>query len=85
MGTTFFIIAERPVGDTNLFAVGETLTHCRPVGAKFRAGQAPLRHLETLAREAGVRPLLEFVCVDPESGGTEEAGHTSPGGLPISR
>lgn len=85
MGVTFFIIAERPVGDTNLFAVGETLTDCRPVGAKVRAGQHPLRHLETLAREAGVRPLLEFVCEDPDSGRTEEAGQTSPGGLPISR
>ena len=63
----FIIIAERPVEGMNIFPIGGALTRCRPVGGKVRPGQSPLAHLEALAREAGVRPLLEFFSEDPES------------------
>jgi hypothetical protein len=66
LGDTFFIVAERPVGGLNIFPVGEALTHCRPVGARDRVGQSPLGHLGVLAREAGVRPLAEFLSEDSE-------------------
>jgi hypothetical protein len=85
MWVTFYIIAERPVKDSNLFPVGESLIDCGPVGPKLRHGEIPFRYLDTLAREAGVRSLSGFVCVDPESRCTEDAGKTSRRAQAISR
>ncbi len=75
MEESFFISTERPVGGTErygwggigIFGVGEALIRCHPVGAKDRPGQAPMWYLDALAREAGVRPLTEFLTEDPES------------------
>ncbi len=72
VGGSFFISTDRPVGGTErygwggigIFGVGETLTRCLPVGAKERPGRAPMWYLEALAREAGVRPLMDFLSED---------------------
>ena len=88
MGEVFFIITERITWGTNIFSFGEALTRCRPVGAKERPGQAPMYHLSALAREAAVRPLVEFFVEDPESAGwraTSEGGAEPTGGLPLSQ
>lgn len=81
MEESFFIVTDRPVGGTErygfggvgIFGVGAALTGCLPVGAKDRPGRAPMWYLEALAREAGVRPLVEFLSEDPESGGRPNA------------
>ena len=72
VGESFFIVTDRPVGGTErygfggagIFGVGAALTGCLPVGAKDRPGRAPMWYLEALAREAGVRPLMEFLTED---------------------
>jgi hypothetical protein len=72
VGESFFVSTDRPVDGTDrcgwggigVFGVGEALTRCLPVGAKERPGRAPMWHLEALAREAGVRPLMEFLHED---------------------
>jgi hypothetical protein len=69
---SFFISTDRAVGGTErygwggigLFGVGEALIRCLPLGAKARPGRAPMWYLEALAREAGVRPLMEFLGED---------------------
>jgi hypothetical protein len=67
MGEDFIIITELTADGGEFFPVDKSLIHCLPVGAKRRPGRAPLRHLDALAREAGVRPLTGFVNEDPES------------------
>ncbi len=76
MGENFLIITDRPVGGTErfgwggvgIFGFGEALSRCLPVGDRDRPGRPPLWYLESLAREAGVRPFLEFLSDEPESG-----------------
>jgi hypothetical protein len=85
MGETFFIVAEPTAEGGEFFPVGEALIHCGHVGAKGRPGRTPLSHLDALAREAGVRPLTEFLSEDLESAGwrwAAEGGEPPPGALP---
>jgi hypothetical protein len=64
-----FAVAELTAEDGVYFFVGEALVHCHPVGAKRRPEWAPFRHLDALAREAGVQPLSEFISEDSETAG----------------
>ena len=85
MGVALFIVAERTIEGLDTFVNGKALAHCRPAGAKDRLGRASMRRLETLARQAGVRPLMEFFSEDPESAVAflaEEGVEPPPGGLP---
>jgi hypothetical protein len=66
MGVALFIVADRSVDEMDIFVNGKALAHCRPAGAKDRGGRQADRHLETLARQAGVRPLMEFFSASPE-------------------
>lgn len=76
MGENFLIITDRPVGGTErygwggigVFGFGVALARCLPVGVRERPGRPPLWYLESLAHEAGVRPFLEFLSDEPESG-----------------
>ena len=85
MGETLFIVAELTAEGGEFFPVGEALLHCVPVGVKRRLGRALMHYLDALAREAGVRPLSEFVSADPESPLTAEGGVAPPDELPTSR
>ncbi len=66
MSVALFIVTERPVEGLETFVDGKALAHCRPAGAKGRGGRQSSRHLETLAREAGARPLMEFFSISPD-------------------
>jgi hypothetical protein len=89
MAASFFIVAEFTAEGGEFFFVGEALVYCHPVGARRRPGWAPFRHLDALAREAGVRPLSEFISEDPETAGWRFFGDLRveplPGGLPATR
>jgi len=67
MGVALFIVAERPVEGLDTFVDGKALAHCRPAGAKARGGRQAGRHLEALARQASVRPLMEFFSESPDN------------------
>ena len=67
MGVAFFIVAERPVEGLDTFVDGKALAHCRPAGTEARGGRQMGQHLEELARQAGVRPLMEFFSEDPDN------------------
>jgi hypothetical protein len=66
MSVALFIVADRSVDGIDTFVDGKALAHCRRAGAKDRGGRQADRHLESLAREAGVRPLMEFFSASPE-------------------
>ncbi len=85
MGAALFIVAERTVEGLDTFVDGKAPARCRPAGAKRRFGKASARHLEHLAREAGVRPLMEFFSMSPESFEAliaDEGVEPPPGELP---
>jgi hypothetical protein len=84
MGVALFIVAERTVEGLDTFVDGKALARCRPAGAKERLGRASMRHLETLARQAGVWPLMEFFSEDPKSAYAliAEEGEEPPDDLP---
>jgi hypothetical protein len=97
MGESFLIVTERPVGGTErcggggigIVGIGEALTGCLPVGVKGRPGRAPMSYLDALAREAGVRPLMEYFSDDSESYrwrfSAEGGGEPPLGGPPLER
>jgi hypothetical protein len=73
MSTALFIVPEREVPGLDVFVNGKALGHCKP------------RHLERLAKQAGVRPLMGFFSQDPEEAAAfcEDAGAEPPeGGFP---
>ena len=64
---------------------GKALARCGPEESKKRLGKQAERHLETLAAEAGVRPLMDFLGQDPEQALAmlEDAGvEPPPGSIP---
>jgi hypothetical protein len=67
MGVALYIATERAVEGLDTFVDGKALAQCRPAGHKRGSGKASARHLETLARNAGVRPLMEFFSASPDS------------------
>ncbi len=67
MSVAFFIVTEQPVEGLDTFVDGKALAHCRPAGVKARGGRQADRHLEALAREAGVKPFMEFFSESPEN------------------
>lgn len=66
MGVALFIVAERPVEGLDMFVDGKALAHCRPAGARDRGGRQSQRHLDALARDAVVRPLMDFFSASPD-------------------
>jgi hypothetical protein len=66
MGVAYFIVPERPVDGVETVVDGKALAHCRPQGVERAKGRNVGKHFETLARDAGVRPLMEFFSVAPE-------------------
>jgi hypothetical protein len=85
MGVALFIVPERQVDGVDVFVDGKALARCRPAGTKQRLGRSAGRHLEALAREAGVRPLMEFFSqnLDEAIALIDDAGgEPPPGGLP---
>jgi hypothetical protein len=85
MEENFFIVEELTSGRAEFFPVGETLIHCLPVGARRRPGHRPMQYLDGLAHEAGVRPLSEFICGEPDSYFGEGKARATKDGLRISR
>jgi hypothetical protein len=67
MGTAFFIVPEREVQGLDPFVNGKALGHAQ--------------HLDRMAAEAGVRPILEFFSISPEEAAAaiEDLG----GGVPV--
>ncbi len=66
MGVSLYVVAERDVEGLNTMVDGKALAHCRPAGAKRFGGRSSAGHLDTLARAAGVRPLMEFFSASPD-------------------
>ncbi len=65
MGVALFIVAERDVEGLDTFVNGKALAHCRPHASKSRLGRQASEHLEWLANQAGVKPLMDFFSADP--------------------
>jgi hypothetical protein len=85
LGAALFIVGERPVDGLDTFVDGKALTRCRPYGAKQRLGRQADRHLDALAQQAGVRPLMEFfsASADELMAWLDESGkEPPPGGFP---
>jgi hypothetical protein len=66
MGVALFIVPENEVEDVDTFVNGKVLAHCHPAGVDEHLDSSAESHLDALAREAGVRPLMEFFSQDPE-------------------
>jgi hypothetical protein len=88
MSVALFIVAEQDVVGLDISVCGKSLAHCRPAGGKGRFGRSAGLHLEMLAKEAGVMPLMEFFSLAPEEARSllgDCGGEEPPGGLPPER
>ncbi len=73
MSAAYYIVAEREVPGLDCFVNGKTLAHI------------PDRVLDRVSRQAGVRPLTEFLSSDPEEDAAffeDEDMDPPPGGFP---
>jgi hypothetical protein len=85
MGVHFFIVEALTANRAEFFPISDVLTYCLPVGATRRHWQSPMQYLDSLAQEAGVRPLSEFISSKAQSYFGEGETTTRADGLPTSQ